>query len=168
MLLVLPWGATAKPGSLAVWFHNLAVVAIAMQIMLVYATSGLLKAAGQEWFQGTALYYISQAESLTTPAVREVAKIAAVSTLGSYFTVIYEVLFPCAVLSPFRLPWVIIGIAFHLGIALSLGLISFSIVMIGMDLFFVSDEEWARVAAWLRDLRGRAVASWQARRGTGT
>jgi hypothetical protein len=123
-----------------------------------------LKPAGQEWFMGTALYYISQAESLTTPVVRELAKNAAVSTLGSFFTVIYETLFPFAVLSPFRVPWVILGIAFHLGIALSLGLISFSIIMIGMDLFFISDEEYGKLGDWLRQVRARAVDRWQTRR----
>jgi hypothetical protein len=167
LLFVLPRGATAKPGSPAVWFHNLGVLAIAMQIMMIYATSGLLKAAGQEWFQGTALYYIGQAESLTTPAVREVAKHAAVTTLGSYFTVLYEVLFPVAVLSPLRVPWVILGIGLHVGIALALGLVSFSIIMIGMDLFFITDPEYAKVAAWLRRGRRRAATRGQMQRGAG-
>jgi hypothetical protein len=81
--------------------------------------------------------------------------------------VLYETLFPFAVLSPLRVPWVVVGIVFHLGIALTLGLISFSIVMIGLDLFFITDAEHTRVAAWLRTVRARAVALWQRQRGAG-
>ena len=155
LLLVLPTGASAPRGSMLVWLHNVGVLAIAMQTMILYATSGLMKAAGQEWYEGTALYYISQLESLSLPAFRELAKEPLATTMGTYFTVLYEVLFPVAVLSPLRRTWIALGAALHLAIAISLGLITFSIIMIGLDLFFITDAEYVCLWGWGRRAQSR-------------
>ena len=157
LLLALPPRATASPGSLAVWLHNVAVLAVAMQTMVIYATAGLMKVGGQEWVDGTALYYISQVESLSLPAMREMVKDPLFTTIGSYFTVLYETFFPLAVLSRLRLPWIVLGIAFHLAIAVFLGLVTFSTVMIGLDLFFVSDAEYARLLAFSKRVQAQAA-----------
>jgi hypothetical protein len=148
LLFVVPAGATVPPRGLAVWIHNLGVLAIAAQTMIIYGTAGLMKAAGREWYDGTALYYISQVDSLSLPAMWELARVPLVTVVGSYFTVAYEALFPVAVLSPLRLVWIALGVLFHLAIAVFLGLITFSTVMIALDLFFVTDSEYARALAW--------------------
>jgi len=165
LLLVLPAGASAAPGGLRVWVHNIGVLAIAMQIMILYAVTGLSKAAGTEWYEGTALYYISQVESIALPSMRELAKEPLVTVTASYFTVLYEVFFAFAMLSPLRLPWIVLGIAFHVGIGATLGLISFQIVMVGLDLFFVTDDEYARLGAWASSLRGRVAPALELVRG---
>jgi hypothetical protein len=157
LLLTLPFRSAPAPSSVVVWIHNLGVLAIAMQAMTLYAIAGLMKAAGPEWYEGTALYYISQVESLSLPALRGIFRDPFVTTAASYFTVLYEALFPIAMLSRLRLTWIAVGVAFHVGIGVFLGIISFSIVMIAIDLFFLTDAEYAWIAI-------RARLGWTALR----
>ena len=60
-----------------------------------------------------------------------------------------------AILSPLKLWWLGFGILLHLSIGLLMGLTTFSIVMLGLLLFFISDAEYARLLAWARQLRKR-------------
>lgn len=150
LLFVLPVGARPAPGSLAVWLHNVAVLAIALQVVVLYADSGLLKAYGEKWQHGTAMYYVSQLEWMFLRPAREWFKDPLLATATTYATLLYEILFPVAIISPLKLWWLGFGILLHLGIWLLLGLTTFSIVMIGLLLFFVSDAEYAWLWAWAR------------------
>jgi hypothetical protein len=158
MLLALPSGAQAVRGSLAVWLHNVAVLAIALQVSVLYANSGLWKLAGDQWQHGTALYYISQVEWVSLPAMREMFKHPLVTTIATYSSVLYETLFPVAIVSPLRLPWLAFGMVFHLGIAVFLGFVTFSMVMIGLLLFLMPDRHYVVLRAWLH-------AGWRQGRG---
>jgi hypothetical protein len=162
MVFVLPAGAKPTRGSLAVWLHNVAVLAIAAQVVVVYTNSGLMKAYGEKWQHGTALYYISQFESLSLPAMREMFKDPLITTVATYGSLLYEVLFAVAIISPLKLPWLAFGIVFHIGIAVFLGLITFSMVMVGLLLFFVSDAEYVRIRGWVRWARERLVPGCRA------
>jgi hypothetical protein len=55
--------------------------------------------------------------------------------------VVYQVGFPFVIFTGLHLPWIAFGIAFHLGIAVVMGLISFSATMIGLLLFTIRDGE---------------------------
>ena len=46
MLFLIPADTTRARGSLSVWMHNIAVLAIALQVIVLYATAGLAKADG--------------------------------------------------------------------------------------------------------------------------
>jgi hypothetical protein len=148
LLFVLPAGAKPARGSLAVWLHNVAVLAIALQVMVLYADSGLTKAYGEKWQHGTAMYYVSQLEWMFLRPAREWFKDPLLTTAATYASLLYEILFPVAIISPLKLVWVGFGILLHLGIAVLMGLTTFSIVMIGLLLFFVSDAEYARLWEW--------------------
>ena len=54
----------------------------------------------------------------------------------------FMILFPIAILSRLRLIWVAIGISIHIGIAFMMGLITFSMIMIGLELALISDKEY--------------------------
>jgi hypothetical protein len=155
MLLVLSSGKTAERGSLAVWLHNVGVLAIGLQIGVIYLTSGFMKITGEKWNNGTAMYVISQVEWFSHPALRGMFVDPFVTTLTSYATMLFQFWFPIAVLTRFRLIWVAIGIAFHLGIAVFMGLICFSLAMIGLELFLITDAEYTRLAAWIRLVAAR-------------
>jgi hypothetical protein len=153
-LFVLPARATATRGSLAVWLHNVAVLAIILQVIVLYATTGLLKASGSQWAHGTAIYYLSQMEPTWLPFLREAFKQPLVTTGMTYFAVLHQVLFPVAMFSRFKLLWVALGIGFHVGIAVFMGLITFSTMMIGLELFLLTDPELASLRQhghWLRE-----------------
>jgi hypothetical protein len=152
-LFALPVGAQARRGSLPVWLHNVAVLAITLQVVVLYGSSGLWKASGDQWQHGTALYYVSQADSLSLPALRELFKQPWITTLLTYGSMFYELLFPVALVSRLKLPWLVFGALFHVGIAVVLGLVTFSLVMLGLLAFLVSDAEYARLRAWWRTAR---------------
>ncbi len=152
MVFLMPPRERAEPGSLRVWVHNVAVLAMIGQVLMLYATAGLMKAFGDKWHHGTALYYISQVELFWHPAARALARTPLVA-LAAYATVIHQLLFPVAFLSRMRVPWVVLGLSFHLGIALVMGLVSFSTVMIGLELCLLSDRDFG----WLRGAFTRGV-----------
>lgn len=57
--------------SLSAPLHNLGVLAIALQICLVYVTSGLYKVQGKLWQDGTALFYVLRVPEFTCPGISD-------------------------------------------------------------------------------------------------
>jgi hypothetical protein len=57
-------------------------------------------------------------------------------------------MFPVAIISRIKLPWILFGILLHVGIAVLMGMVSFSTVMIGLVLFLISDQEYVQI--WKR------------------
>ena len=159
MLFLLPAGVRHTRGGLAVWLHNIAVLAIALQVSVLYSTAGLAKANGDLWHHGTAMYYISQVQWFSLPVMRDMFKNPFITTMSSYVPVLFQLWFPVAVLSPLRRLWIGIGVLFHIGIAVFMGLVTFSAVMIALDLMFVSDQEYAWVGGALYRLKG-SVTWW--------
>lgn len=142
MMFVLPAGARYTRGGLKVWFHNLAVVAIFVQLIILYATSGLAKVSGSKWEHGVAVYYISQVEWFSLPWVRHFLTNSVLVTFATYVPMLYQVFFPFAIFSRLKLPWIAIGVLFHLGTAAFMNLITFGTVMIGLELFLITNEEY--------------------------
>ncbi|MFZ5440722.1 MAG: HTTM domain-containing protein [Myxococcota bacterium] len=158
MLLTLSNDAPAPPkGSFAVFLHNVGVVLLLAQIVVLYFSAGLAKAGGQAWTNGTALFLVSQVEEFSLPSLRWLFKEPLVTSALSQLTVLWQLLFPLGVFSRLRWVFVVTGLGFHLGIAFFMGLVSFSLVMLGAELFLLSDEDHLRVrgwwAAWLAKLR---------------
>ena len=156
MVVALPNGARHRPGQLRVWFHNLAILTIMAQVIILYTTAGLAKAHGPRWYAGTALYLINQVEWFSHPSTRDLFKSPVVTSVGTYATVLFQVWFPMAMFSRFKQLWVLIGMAMHIGIAVTMGLWMFSAVMIGLDLMLISDEEYRAIGRRLAVLVGRA------------
>lgn len=125
-----------------VWLHNIGVISIILQLVILYATSGLMKAFGEKWHNGTAMYVISNVEWFSVPAYRDMFLHPVISTLGTYIPLLFMILFPVAIISRLKLLWIFIGISLHLGIAIMMGLITFSTVMIGLELLIISDNEY--------------------------
>lgn len=154
-LFLQPAGAKSKPGSLGTWVHNVAVVAIVTQLIMLYVTSGMMKTYGEKWHSGTAMYYISQVEWFSLPMMREWFKIPFVTTVATYVPMFFMVWFPIAIFSRFKLLWIFVGINLHFGIATMMGLITFSSAMIGLELFLVTDGEYAQIRVFAQKLRYR-------------
>ena len=73
---------------------------------------------------------------------------------------LYQVFFPFAIISRLKLPWLAVGVVFHLSIAFFMGLITFSLAMIGLELFLVTDDEYNRASARLRKV-AVTVDAWR-------
>lgn len=160
MCFLVPARASAKAGSVRAWLHNIAVAAVGLQIMVLYMSSGLAKASGAQWTQGTAMYLISQVEVFSLPLFRESFKSPLVTTTLCYVTILHQVWLPIAVFSRFRGIWIMAGVAFHAAIGVFMGLVSFSLVMIGAELFFLSQADCDRARLVGRRLR----EIWEARK----
>ena len=134
----------------AVLVHNLGVLAIALQICIVYVVSGTYKLQGDMWTEGTALYYVLSVPEFAYPPITD----ALLSwdtglVLGAYAATALLVFFPVLVLNAALRPWAVASmVGFHLSIALLMGLTGFALAMIACDLVFVDRE--------LRTLRRRA------------
>jgi hypothetical protein len=139
-----------------VWLHNVAIVAIAFQVCVLYTTSGFQKAFGERWHTGVAIYYVTRSMWFSQPSLAPLFTNPVVATAATYGPVFHQLWFPVAILSPLRLAWIVLGILFHVGIASLMGLVTFSIVMIGLELFFVTDREYRWLSARLA--RGYAAS----------
>ncbi|SMO77144.1 DCC1-like thiol-disulfide oxidoreductase family protein [Melghirimyces algeriensis] len=159
-------GPTFDPGTKAsavkyrYYLHNLAILACIVQVSMVYLTSGLHKAMGELWQKGTALYYILQVGEYTHPFFRDLIhgfEIAMV--LGAYFTVLVQVSFPFLLFNR-RTKYVAMAgvISMHVGIAIVMGLISFSATMISIQLLLLTDGEYRMLNSMLRTWRSRIQA----------
>jgi hypothetical protein len=145
MLLLLPHRAKVSSGQFRIWLHNIGVLAITFQVIVVYFTSGLAKANGDWWQEGVAMYYISQVQWFVLPSMHKLFTNPWIVTLTTYTPMCYQLLFPVAMVSRLKLPFIIFGIFLHLGIIVLMGMIPFSMVMIGSELFLVSDQEYAQL-----------------------
>jgi hypothetical protein len=133
-------------GSIRIWIHNIGVLFIITQLLIMYFATGMYKAGGDLWQNGTALYVIGQVEIFSLPSLRGAFLNPFVLVLATYGTVIYQVWFPLAMFNRFlKIPWLIGGMLFHLGIATFMGLVAFSTVMIGLDLFMITDDEYEAI-----------------------
>jgi len=144
MLFALGRSQRPSPGGLAVWLHNIAVLAIVAQLLVVYETSGIMKVMGEKWHNGTALYYITQVDWFSHPLTRALFKNPFAVTLGTFLPIVFLVFFPLAVCTRLKPFWIAFGILFHLSIAFAMGLVTFATVMIGLELFLFSDAEFER------------------------
>ncbi|MFJ2188720.1 HTTM domain-containing protein [Kitasatospora sp. NPDC087861] len=142
--------------ALANMVHNCAMLVIAVEVVLIYATAGWYKVQGSRWQDGTALYYPLHLDYFTPwPGLSALVGSALLPVfLISYGTVIVQVAFPFTLLNR-RVKNVLLAVmtAEHLGIALLLGLPVFSLAMIAADAVFLPTGALLWLAARLRRIR---------------
>ncbi|MFE2562062.1 HTTM domain-containing protein [Streptomyces sp. NPDC059352] len=160
--------ARAALDAAASMLHNCAMLAIAAQVCLIYATAGWYKIQGSRWQEGSALHYALHLDYFTPwPAL---SGFLAGSTLMvlvlTYLTVMVQVAFPFT-LANRRVKNVLLAvmIAEHLGIAVVLGIPFLSLAMVVCDAVFLPTAflialgvRCGRLAAWLR-----ALPPWEVR-----
>jgi hypothetical protein len=152
LLFAMPNGRKERMHSLETWTHNVAVAAIALQIIVLYTTSGMMKATGVRWSSGVAMYYISQVEWFSLPAVRSIFRNPLIVAASTYLPMMFQIWFPVAIFSRLKVPFLIVGILFHIGVAAFMGLVTFSTVMIGLELFLISDAEFEKIGELLSSI----------------
>jgi hypothetical protein len=141
------------------WLHNTALILCAYQILLVYAASSLFKLQGAEWLDGSALYYaLSLNEFRVFPALSSlITESTGIVMLGTWAALGVQLLFPLALFwKPSRYAALALITLTHLGIGTLLGIWSFSLAMIAVDLLLVRDASWFR--AWNFALRTARTA----------
>jgi hypothetical protein len=138
--------------------HNGAVLAALLQVCLLYMASGLFKAQGQSWQDGTALYYVLHVETLQSwPDLSRFVYTNPVALVTfAYFAVFLQVAFPFLMLnSVTRRLGLLAVIGMHVGIGVLLALPFFSLIMIVTDMLFIRDSTYRRVIFVVAALRER-------------
>jgi hypothetical protein len=147
--------ATSAPANAySTMLHNTSMILIIVQLCIVYIFSTIYKLDGPAWQQGTGLYYaLLDPEFNVSPLVGLVTQNALLITAGSYGTLLYQSAFPWLILHPrLKYPMIGIGLLFHLGIAIMMGLWWFSAVLISCETVLLTDDQYARVWSALKSL----------------
>lgn len=140
--------------------HNLVVIAVGAQVILVYLSGAFYKVQGETWRSGVAVYETLSVQRYNTwPILSELVvkwgPIVGIATVG---TLLLQTLFGAMLLHRFTRVIALIGmLGFHLGIGILMGLPWFSLIMFAVDAVFVRDRSWEAVSGGLR-------RRWRARR----
>lgn len=150
---------SSKPSAGVV--NNLVMIACMAQFLLVYLIAGMTKWTGTDWLEGSGLYYSLHLEHYSPEWVRN-------SFLGStillmvlnYSALLYQTAFPFLIwVRKIKIPLLIAGCLFHLGIAIMLNLWDFGMAMIvGYTLFL--EEKWVAqfLRRWPKKILGKKIA----------
>ncbi|SFX47986.1 Vitamin K-dependent gamma-carboxylase [Thermoactinomyces sp. DSM 45891] len=152
-------GKPFKHSSWSIIIHNIFVVAIIIQMCIVYFTSACYQLMGEVWSNGTALYYISQVDAFSRPSLTYfVENFMYLSVLFSYLSIFIKLAFPFIILNKrLKLCAVLALCSFHFGILVGMGLLSFSMVMISMEFLIFTDQEYKKVFSLKESLKINVV-----------
>jgi hypothetical protein len=122
--------------SLFVALHNFAVVAILIQICLVYLIAGLAKLNSADWLGGNAvnnLSFVTHFNLFSGPIIKNELLNSGIN----YIILFYQLLFPFLIwMNKLKKPMVLLGLATHLYIAFVTGLLGFGLIMTIPYIFF--------------------------------
>jgi hypothetical protein len=113
--------------------HNTGLVLCQIQIALVYIISGLDKIQSEVWQTGDAIHYVNHFTALANPhfSPHLLGPGDLVPFLISWFTILFELNFPILIwLKEFRGFILLVGVVFHICIAIFLSLPDFGVIML--------------------------------------
>ncbi|UFJ60203.1 DCC1-like thiol-disulfide oxidoreductase family protein [Brevibacillus sedimenti] len=127
--------------------HNFAVLFCIINLCIMYLASGLYQVMGEVWHNGTAVYYILQVDEYSHPFFRDlILHNDVLIVLSTYAAIIVKLAFPFLLFNRITKYLVVGGvIAFHTGIAVVMGLITFSAIMCMIDFLLITDREYLRM-----------------------
>lgn len=128
--------------------HNAAVCAIAIQLIIVYFTSGIYKVMGSMWQEGTAVYYAMRVQDYIWPGVSEwIWQSETLVVFLTYSSVLFQVAFPFLLLNRYTKYLAVAGaLAFHTSVGLMMNLALFSWYMICCEWILLTDRDYRRLA----------------------
>ena len=133
-----------RPG-VRVFLHNLGVAGIMVQLVTVYLNTFVWKLMGpaNPWLDGTLLYYVMHQGGASLAWARPLFELPLVTRAATYLTLAYQLAFVLLLPTRWHPASVVVGVGFHVGIALVLGLVPFGLIMTGLVLLTVKDEGYA-------------------------
>jgi len=137
---------------LAGMLHNFAVIACLVQLSILYFESAFYKIQGHVWANGTALYYVLRTNEFSLPGWTDLVwRSAALVTVGTYGTILFEMAHPFLLWHPRAKYLVFAGaVCLHTGIGVLMGLPWFSLTMISAHTVLFDDAEYLAVLRWVR------------------
>ena len=147
--------------------HNIGLVGLAAQTVLVYLTAGLNKVSDEDWQHGTALYY-----TLQLPEYRQfpwlsdlVSQSSVLLALATYLVLLTQLFFAPLLLNPVSRR-IIIGVAIVANVFFAVVFATpwTSLAMIGVTCLFASSAAFVTIDERARDLLSPLV-DWLSLRG---
>ncbi len=118
--------------------HNVAVLAVMIQLCFVYFLSGLAKFSDLGWLSGSAISTITLIDHFSMwGTLKNLGRFGFIALLTNYVVLFYQLLFPVFIwIKTIKKPLLIVGILMHLYIALFMGIVEFAAIMILGYLYF--------------------------------
>ncbi|QDK37788.1 HTTM domain-containing protein [Bdellovibrio sp. NC01] len=124
-----------------------------VQISVLYAYTGWEKLKGMSWWDGTALWSVLANPQMTTANFDFLRNVPWVIPMIAYSTMIYEIYFPAMVSwNKTRYFWLALGVFFHSGIAIFMGLGAFAMTMMSTYFLFLDPLILERFTVSVRDI----------------
>ncbi len=134
-------GLVADRKERAVWWNQVAMRLIQIQLCVIYFFSGLNKLKGQSWWEGTALWEALSFYDLAIIDFSFLLKVPALAALLTWFTLLFELYFPVLIWTPkLRNTLLVMGVFVHAFIAVFMGLYFFSLIMLSAYILFISPQ----------------------------
>jgi hypothetical protein len=131
--------------------YNLAVLFCQLQVVYIYLVSGSDKLMSATWRSGLAFDYIRHLEVLYNPVIPAVLQSGTWNIVFSWGAILFEMAFVVLIwIRKTRIPIIIVGVLFHLGIWAVLSLPDFAMVMIVSYLIFLRDADYDALRQWIR------------------
>ena len=122
---------------LKICIHNFAVLAIMIQICLVYFLSALAKCADPAWLSGSALSSVMNVHHYYLYNKIEFLNNNFLILFLNYLVIFYQFSFPVLVFfKRIKKPFIVIGVLMHLYISFAMGLVEFGLIMILGYIYF--------------------------------
>ncbi|WAA08796.1 HTTM domain-containing protein [Fervidibacillus albus] len=140
------------PNKVKAIIHNYSIIFVVLQICVMYFLSAIFQVMGEKWNNGTALYYILQVDTFSKPFWEDIltSNIFFIVMI-TYMSIIIKLAFPFLLINKFtKYIAVTMMVGFHLGIALAMGLITFSATMIAIESILFSDYEYKKVYNFIK------------------
>jgi hypothetical protein len=132
---------------------------IQIQVCIIYGYSGLDKVKGPMWWSGEALWGVVSNVQIARWDFSVLSHFPLALVLATFATMIWEIYFPALVwVRPVR-NWVLgFGVLLHVGIAVTVNIPFFGLLMILSYICFLTEEEASKMMLSIR----RVVPSMQA------
>lgn len=126
-----------------------------VHLSVIYFYTGVEKLRGASWWEGSSLWFVFNNQQMTSFNMEWTVHMPSILALIAHLTVLFEIFFiPLVFNSKTKFYILTVGLFFHLGIALVLGLWAFSAIMLAPYFLFVTSDEW-------KILRQRLGHRWQ-------
>jgi hypothetical protein len=121
------------------FISSLMIRMMQVQISVIYGYTGWEKLKGGSWWDGTALWSVMANPQMTNFDFSFLRSVPWFIPIVAYLTIIFEVYFPVMVAwNKTRYIWLILGVFFHAGIGLFMGLGPFATAMMSTYFLFIN------------------------------
>lgn len=149
----LPWSNwRPHPRPWRALLHNVAVLALLLQLSTMYLFAGVHKLFGAPWLDGSATASVLRVERFTHPLLGPlIYEHEWLGKVMTYWTLLFELTAPALLWLPsFRWLVAVQSVLFHGGIGVLMGLMFFAVEATMLQLVVFPDQSYRRLAARLR------------------